>query len=101
MCRYNSLWGNRSDLSLNPEGVKKEDIKVHHEGKEAILSKILIDDGEAIWHFLSTTQRPSKTVVFIMDNAGFELVCDLLLADALTASGIADTILFHFKGHPT
>jgi hypothetical protein len=36
-----------------------------------------------------------------MDNSGFELFCDLMLADALILAKFAATVTFHLKGHPT
>jgi len=36
-----------------------------------------------------------------VDNAGFELVTDLCLADFLVTSGIASSVVFHLKSHPT
>lgn len=99
---YASLWGNRSDLSLTPEGIQKEDIRIQHDGKTAKISKILIDDAEQIWDLVKNERRSAdENVVIILDNAGFELVCDLFLADALILSKIAKTVTFHLKAHPT
>lgn len=36
---------------------------------------------------------------FVLDNAGFELYCDLVYADWLIQSGIADKIVFHGECH--
>lgn len=40
-------------------------------------------------------------VDIIVDNAGFELVTDLLLADFMVTSEIASKVVFQFKSHPT
>jgi hypothetical protein len=40
-------------------------------------------------------------VDIIVDNAGFELVTDLLLADFLCSSGVASRVVFQLKAHPT
>lgn len=37
---------------------------------------------------------------FVLDNAGFELYCDLVYADWLIQSGTADKIIFHGKKIP-
>ena len=37
----------------------------------------------------------------IIDNAGFELVTDLALADHLVQSGVAEVVTFQLKSHPT
>jgi hypothetical protein len=87
---------------LSPEGVQKEDIVVHHGSTAEKINKILIDNADKIWDYLQGHAKDStKSTVFIMDNAGFELVCDLFLADALIASKLATSITFHLKAHPT
>jgi hypothetical protein len=40
-------------------------------------------------------------VDFLVDNAGFELVCDLCLADFLLHASEAAAVHLHLKGHPT
>ena len=40
-------------------------------------------------------------IFYSQDNAGFELVCDLALADHLVASKTAKTVTFQLKAHPT
>eukprot|EP01068_Selenidium_serpulae_P010905 Selendium_serpulae@DN5556_c0_g1_i3.p3 len=37
----------------------------------------------------------------VVDNAGLELLLDLLLAEALLSSNIAHNVVFHVKHHPT
>jgi uncharacterized protein with ATP-grasp and redox domains len=59
---------------------------------------MLIDHTDNVWKYL---QNKKGNIIFIMDNAGFELVCDLFLADAMIRGGLASTITFHFKAHPT
>lgn len=89
----NSLWANRADLSLHPNGVDHDKIKVQHE------ENILINDTEAIWSCVEKIQ--AKEVHFILDNAGLELFCDMGLADYLIRSGVASKVHFHVKAHPT
>ena len=43
----------------------------------------------------------SREVGIIIDNAGYEIVSDLLLGYCLVFIGVADQITFHTKGHPT
>ena len=39
-------------------------------------------------------------VDFVLDNAGFELYCDLVYADWLIQSGTCETVIFHGKKLP-
>jgi len=91
---HGSLWGNRSDLSLNPQGVAQDLLDVKY-NKEFTL----IDHSDTLWNDLSHFQ--GQIVHIVADNAGFELFCDLTLADALVSSGMASSVTFHLKKHPT
>jgi len=42
-----------------------------------------------------------REVGIIIDNAGYEIVSDLLLGYCLVYIGVVDQITFHTKGHPT
>lgn len=60
-----------------------------------------------VWSTLTSSQRTEvsgKNVVervdIVLDNAGFELVTDLVLADFLISSGLARQIHFHGKCFP-
>jgi uncharacterized protein with ATP-grasp and redox domains len=63
-----SLWGNRHDLSLNPNGVSNL-------GK-SVIDNIIINDINLIKDHLET----AKNVIIVLDNSGMELFTDLLLA---------------------
>ncbi len=89
----NSLWANRSDLSLHPQGVDQKHIQVQHE------EHILVNDSEKLWAYVS--QLKGKKIQMLVDNAGFEIFCDMVLADYLITKGYASEILFHLKQHPT
>ncbi len=93
-----SLWGNRADLSLWPAGESGEHT-VATDGSESD-GFLLADDSAALIAHLSGTAAPRRTD-FLIDNAGFELVCDLALVDFLLTSGTAQTAVFHLKAHPT
>jgi hypothetical protein len=82
------LWGNQNDLSLWPVGKSGAPQR----------AELLVNDSPAILEYLST---PRKQIDFLIDNAGLELVFDLALADALLNTGVAQTISFHLKSHPT
>jgi uncharacterized protein with ATP-grasp and redox domains len=105
------LWGNRADLSLFAADLAEAKTMVDG-GRE----RLLVDETPAVLDHLldpsgfgthSTTITDSKPegserrIDFIMDNAGFELVCDLALAAYLLGSETAGTIHLHLKAHPT
>lgn len=90
------LWGNQVDLSL--WAAESED-KPNHENDDAQRAHTIIDDTAAVFHLLD--QAKNATIHFIIDNAAFELITDLLLADYLLTVDKAITINFHLKLHPT
>ncbi|BAT54907.1 hypothetical protein NOS3756_38820 [Nostoc sp. NIES-3756] len=92
---YFALWGNRVDLSLWSafEGDRsKFDI-------QSQLAHILVNDTAQISELLTNSQV--QRVDFIVDNAGFELVCDLCLVDFLLNSNLINQVYLHLKPHPT
>lgn len=92
---YFGLWGNRVDLSLwsaFAEDRSSFDI-------QSQLAHILVDDAVQVHKLL--TSCPGGRVDFILDNAGFELICDLCLVDFLLSSGLIDQVYLHLKPHPT
>jgi len=90
-----ALWGNRADLSLWPAGETGA-----HTPDNPTEAFLLADDSDAVIAHLRRAAAPRR-VDFLTDNAGFELVCDLALADFLLATGTAQKIIFHLKAHPT
>lgn len=94
------LWGNQADLSMWPaEGDHKPD----HADAEGARAFLLIDETEGVVaHLLERAAGPGDLRVdFLVDNAGFELVCDLALADLLLSGRVAATVRLHVKPHPT
>jgi damage control phosphatase ARMT1-like protein len=77
-----SLWGNQADLGFRLQ--QKDDGRA---------SALVVDDSAALSPLLT------GTVCVVADNAGRELVPDLLLADHLLDTG-ADRILLHVKAYP-
>ena len=98
---YLDLWGNQADLSMWPaEGESKPD----HNDLEQANAFLLEDRAAEIADFVSElrSSRPEDIRIdFMIDNAGFELVSDLVFADYLLSTGIAPTVRFHVKPHPT
>lgn len=92
-----SLWGNRADLSLWPADQAK------HQAEERLVAArrhVIADDTEAVTRHAAAA-CPTARFDILADNAGFELVCDLCLADYLLSSHTAATVRFHLKTHPT
>jgi uncharacterized protein with ATP-grasp and redox domains len=91
-----ALWGNQADMSLwTADALDKPD----HLSDEARRAHLLVDEGTAVANQLNAISR--ARVDFICDNAGIELVGDLILADYLLTSGKADAVHLHLKLHPT
>ncbi|MEB3830945.1 damage-control phosphatase ARMT1 family protein [Phormidium sp. CCY1219] len=91
---YFSLWGNRIDLSLWPT---EEGDRVFIEVAEKE-ENLLGDDSWRVAEFLE--EKTPDRLDFILDNSGFELVCDLCLADFLLSTHPQCEIHWHVKPHP-
>lgn len=115
-----ALWGNRADLGfrLSLAGVDREES----------VSDLVVDDSPALWSLLDAPERSSPggarcrpgaasdpdagdgppdgadraagTVCLVADNAGPELVPDLMLLDHLLTTGRADRVVLQVKPHP-
>ena len=88
-----SLWGNRTDLSYT--------IAAHlgataEPGQER--ANLLVDDWLAVWEHL--TNRDMNKVAIITDNAGTELLMDVVLADFLLTAELASGVQMHLKPQP-
>ncbi|CAM9983768.1 unnamed protein product, partial [Laminaria digitata] len=101
-----ALWGNRMDLSIWP--VEKDG--GNSAGSGDVFSQVLgsssenllADDSERLAEALvSCGEQGGQRVDIIVDNAGFELFCDLCLADCLATGGTASRVVIQLKGHPT
>ena len=91
-----ALWGNQADLSMWGAGEEGPD----HEDPEQAEDHLLADDGTAALNRLDALDHPARVDVWA-DNAGFELVSDLALIDALLATDRVDRVVVHLKAHPT
>lgn len=99
------LWGNATDLSLLTS-LSYEDIQ-KLQGSEARKSSeknIIANDLLAAYHVLKTAQathaKNERRVDIVLDNAGFELFVDLILAGYLLSANLATTIVLHPKSIP-
>jgi len=90
---FNSLWGNRSDLSVSSGLVDAEAAK-------AASGLLLCDQvGLAAAHLAKRKTTQSPGVIMVLDNCGAELLNDLRLAAWLLREGF--TVHLHVKAHPT
>ncbi|BAZ12175.1 hypothetical protein NIES4071_40030 [Calothrix sp. NIES-4071] len=90
---YFALWGNRVDLSLW-SAFETDRSQFDIETQQA---HILVNDTADVISLINRSQQ--GRIDFVIDNAGFELVCDLCLVDFLLSSGTQ--IKLHLKPHPT
>ncbi len=92
------LWGNQADYSLWPAG---EDGQPNHADLETSLSHIVVNNTQDVVNYLVSGKKQLERVDFMVDNAAFELVCDLAVTDFVLASDLVTTVVFHLKSHPT
>ena len=103
MCEI-CLWGNATDLSLLTS-LSYEDIQKLQgaDARKKAEKNILVNDLPAAYKALKSAQKTGKKdrrVDIILDNAGFELFVDLILAGYLLAAGLATQITLHPKSIP-
>ncbi|XP_064623199.1 damage-control phosphatase ARMT1-like [Lineus longissimus] len=92
-----SLWGNKVDLSISSLEERTQDVNPLVQ-LDSLRPNILVDNSQDTWQ---TIQRPnSNRIDIILDNAGFELIGDLVLAEFLLASNFANVIYLHGKAMP-
>ncbi|KAI4091156.1 MAG: hypothetical protein LQ344_004269 [Seirophora lacunosa] len=104
MCEI-CLWGNATDLSLLTS-LTYEDIQ-KLQGSEARKSSeknILVNNLPAAYQVLKAAKETNpegpRRIDIVLDNAGFELFVDLILAGYLLAAGLATQIVLHPKSIP-
>nr|XP_004225825.4 LOW QUALITY PROTEIN: protein-glutamate O-methyltransferase-like [Ciona intestinalis] len=97
-----SLWGNRCDLSLSG-GEESSQTTDPHKNLTTLSEFLLVDCSKKVFDYLYIINQDKKTdkvVDIILDNSGFELFTDLILAEFLLASKLATKIRFHPKRFP-
>ncbi|MCZ4120810.1 damage-control phosphatase ARMT1 family protein [Streptomyces sp. H39-S7] len=83
-----ALWGNRADLSF----------KITALAGDTQSSTLIADDSPLLWSTLAAASNPMICV--IADNAGRELLSDLVLIDHLFTSGLAAEVVLYVKPAP-
>jgi len=95
------LWGNSTDLSLLIDMTEEDIKKLQSTGGEHLAAtekNILGNDLKALADYVCDIK--GGRIDFVLDNAGFELYCDLVYADWLIQSGICKEVIFHGKKIP-
>ncbi|KAL9008589.1 MAG: hypothetical protein Q9173_006301 [Seirophora scorigena] len=104
MCEI-CLWGNATDLSLLTS-LTYEDIQKLQgsEARKSSENNILVNNLPAAYQVLKVAKQSNpdgpRRVDIVLDNAGFELFVDLILAGYLLTAGLATQIVLHPKSIP-
>lgn len=81
-----SLWGNRADLGFGLQAGELGDR----------VTGLVADDSSVLWEILASGGR----VCVVADNAGAELLPDLVLIDHLLRTDRASSVSLHLKAYP-
>lgn len=87
---HGSLWGNRADLGFR--------LSAAHGETSSDTPPLVADDSAALWSLLPPSG--AATLCLIADNAGRELVPDLLLIAHLLTQGRVARAVLHVKPYP-
>jgi damage-control phosphatase, subfamily III len=98
------LWGNATDLSLlttlSYEDIQKlQGSSAKKSREEKVLVNQLGEAFETLWTAKEQGKAPRR-VDFVLDNAGFELYVDLVLAGYLIETSLATEVVMHPKSIP-
>ncbi|KIV91588.1 hypothetical protein PV10_06108 [Exophiala mesophila] len=98
------LWGNATDLSLLTNLTYEDIQKLQGSNARKESEKnILVNDLAEAFAVLNRAHKEGKSsrrVDIVLDNAGFELFVDLILAGYLLATGLATEVVLHPKSIP-
>jgi hypothetical protein len=87
-----SLWGNQADLGFRIGAAHRPDERARTE------DGIVVDESARLWAALEA--GTANTVSVVADNAGREIVSDLVLIDHLLTTGLAAKVDLHLKPRP-
>lgn len=104
MCEI-CLWGNATDLSLLTSLTYDDIQKLQgSEARKNSEKNIIVNDLLAAYHALKSAQKAKQSqdrrIDIVLDNAGFELFVDLILAGYLLSAGLATQVVLHPKSVP-
>jgi Damage-control phosphatase ARMT1-like domain len=83
-----SLWGNRADLGFKMGASSGSD--------DIESSRVIVDHSADLWDII----RPGSSVAVVADNAGREMLADLVLIDHLIQQRHAGSVTLHVKPGP-
>ena len=98
-----SLWGNATDLSLLTSlSVEELNSRQGKAVRDSNKKNIVVNDTEQVWSLLSRLRLSGspRDIHIVLDNAGFELLTDLVFASYLIESGYAKKVVLHGKRMP-
>ncbi len=98
-----SLWGNATDLSLLTSlSVEELNSRQGKAVRDSNKENIVVNDTEQVWRLLSKLRSlgSPRDIHIVLDNAGFELLADLVFAGYLIESGYAKKVVLHGKRMP-
>jgi uncharacterized protein with ATP-grasp and redox domains len=97
-----ALWGNQADMSL---WAPDDATQPRHPQTDHPDEHLVVNEAEAVAHYFTALhdapRATPRCVDCLLDNAGFELLGDLCLADYLLSTAQVQTVRFHAKLHPT
>ncbi|EFX00478.1 duf89 domain containing protein [Grosmannia clavigera kw1407] len=104
MCEI-CLWGNATDLSLLTNLTYDDIQKLQgSEARRKAEANILVNDLPKVYAALKAARaakpKSERRVDIVLDNAGFELYVDLILAGFLLRAGLATVVVLHPKNIP-
>ncbi|PNS18625.1 Protein-glutamate O-methyltransferase [Sphaceloma murrayae] len=104
MCEI-SLWGNATDLSLLASATYVDIASLQgFEARKKAEKNILVNDVGKAYDVLAQARnrdpKGERRVDIVLDNSGFELFVDVVLAAYLLHAGLATVIVFHPKTMP-
>ncbi|MEE4544670.1 damage-control phosphatase ARMT1 family protein [Streptomyces sp. V4-01] len=108
-----ALWGNRADLGFRISAGGGTDTGAGTGGEggggrgagEDARDGVIVDDADRFWRHLgpagpASTPSGATALHLVADNAGRELIPDLILLDHLLTTGRAATAVLHVKPYP-
>lgn len=98
------LWGNATDLSLltslSYEDIQKLQGSETKKEREKMVLVNELPEAFRLLYALKKEGRERRRVDIVLDNAGFELFVDLVLAGFLIETGLATEVVMHPKSIP-
>lgn len=99
-----SLWGNATDLLLLISvSVEELQSRQGKKSREMFKENVVDDDTDDVWTLLSAGPaelRSRRDIHIVLDNAGFELVTDLVFAAYLLSTAYGTKVVLHGKSFP-